>query len=52
VIATAIFIMLFITLLAMRTTRRWLAILCFLITLAAVSMLLAHHITDPLNLSF
>ncbi|HJN80833.1 MAG: DUF5993 family protein [Phycisphaerales bacterium] len=51
-IATAIFLMLLVTLLAMRTKRRWPAIICFVITLAAVSLLLWHHITDPLNLSF
>jgi hypothetical protein len=52
VIAAVIFLLIFITLLAMRAKRRWPAIVCFLITLAAVSLLLFRHITDPLNLSF
>jgi hypothetical protein len=52
VIAAAIFLMLFITLLAMRSKRRWPAMVCFIITLSALSLLLSRHISDPLGLSF
>ncbi|MCP4758856.1 MAG: hypothetical protein GY894_10190 [Planctomycetes bacterium] len=51
-IATGIFILLFLTLLAMRSKRRWPAVVLFLISMAAIVFLLAHHATDQLNLSF
>jgi len=52
VIATGIFILLLCTLLAMRARRRWPAVLLFVIALTAISLLLAHHATDHLDLSF
>jgi len=52
VIATAIFILLLATLLAMRLRRRWPSIVLFVVSLVCVVLLLAHHATDHLDLSF
>jgi hypothetical protein len=52
VIAAGIFILLLLTLLAMRSRRRWPAILLFIVSLVAVCLLLSHHATDSLGLSF
>lgn len=52
VIAAAIFLLMFITLLAMRSKRRWPSVVCFVVLVVAVSLLLSHHISEPLNLSF
>ncbi|MDG2477170.1 MAG: DUF5993 family protein [Phycisphaerales bacterium] len=51
-IAAAIFLLMFITLLAMRSKRRWPSVVCFVVLVVAVSLLLSHHISEPLNLSF
>ncbi len=51
-IATGIFVLLLLTLLAMRCKRRWPAVVLFLISMSAIVVLLAHHATDHLDLSF
>jgi hypothetical protein len=51
-IAVGIFLLLLLTLLSMRLKRRGLATVLFLLSLTAIVLLLAHHSTDTLNLSF
>ena len=52
VIATGIFISLFLTLLAMRSKRKWPSVLMFMITAIFIVLLLMHHATEDLGLSF
>jgi hypothetical protein len=49
---TIIFILIFFTLLAMRTGRRWLVLTLFFTSLAATMLLFNHHATSALNLNF
>ena len=49
---TIIFVLIFFTLLAMRTGRRWLVLTLFFTSLAATMLLFNHHATSALNLNF
>lgn len=49
---TIIFALIFLTLLAMRTRRRWLALALYFVSLAAVLLLFNHHATSELGLNF
>lgn len=49
---TIIFLLIFATLLAMWTTRRWLVRLFFFAALTATMLLFWFHVTDGLPLNF
>ena len=49
---TIIFVLIFLTLLAMRTGRRWLVLTLYFVSLAATMLLFNHHATSQLNLNF
>jgi len=49
---TIIFVLIFFTLLAMRTRKRWLALTLYFVSLAATMLLFNHHVTSELNLNF
>jgi hypothetical protein len=49
---TLIFVLIFATLLAMRSRRRWLTLTLFLISLTATVLLFKHHVTSSLPLNF
>jgi hypothetical protein len=49
---TIIFILIFFTLLAMGTGRRWLVLTLFFASLAATMLLFNHHATSTLDLNF
>jgi len=51
-IATAIFLLLLITLWSFRRGRGDLGRVMFVISFVATLLLFMHHVTDPLNLSF
>ena len=50
-IPAAIFLLLLLTLGSMYLKRPWVTILLFLVTLAAILLLFAHHATDALDIS-
>jgi hypothetical protein len=52
VVATGIFILLLLTLLSMRLKRRWPSVVLFMLSLTAIALLLSHHSTNTLNVSF
>src|SRR4051794_10069150 len=52
VMDTIIFLLIFATLLAMSSGRRWLVVVLFLVTLAATLLLFSYHATSKLNLNF
>jgi hypothetical protein len=49
---TLIFVLIFATLLAMRSRRRWLTLALFLVSLTATVLLFKHHVTSSLPLNF
>jgi hypothetical protein len=49
---TIIFVLIFFTLLAMRTRRRWLVLTLYFASLAATMLLFNHHVTSELDLNF
>lgn len=51
-IASAIFALIFIVSISALRGKRTLTVVLHVIALVAVAALFAHHVTDPLNLSF
>ena len=49
---TIIFVLIFFTLLSMRTRRRWLVLTLYFVSLAATMLLFNHHVTSELDLNF
>jgi hypothetical protein len=49
---TIIFVLIFFTLLAMGTGRRWLVLTLYFVSLAATLLLFNYHVTSQLNLNF
>jgi hypothetical protein len=49
---TIIFALIFLTLLALRGRRRWLALTLFFVSLGATLLLFKHHVTSTLPLNF
>lgn len=49
---TSIFVLIFFTLLATRTQRRWLVLKLYFVSLAATMLLFNHHVTSTLDLNF
>lgn len=49
---TLIFLLLFGTLLSMRTEKRWLTLVLFGVSLAAILLLFRAHATSTLDLNF
>ena len=49
---TIIFVLIFFTLLAMRTGKRWLVLTLFFTSLAATMLLFNYHVTSQLDLNF
>ncbi len=49
---TIIFILIFFTLLAMRTGKRWLVLTLFFASLTATMLLFNHHASSTLDLNF
>ena len=51
-VATGIFILLLLTLLSRRLKLRGLSVVLFILSLVAIALLLLHHASDTLNVSF
>lgn len=49
---TIIFVLIFLTFLAMRTRRRWLVLTLYFVSLAATMLLFNYHVTSQLDLNF
>jgi hypothetical protein len=49
---TIIFVLIFFTLLSMRTRRRWLVLTLYFVSLAVTMLLFNHHVTSELDLNF
>ncbi|CAA9462979.1 MAG: hypothetical protein AVDCRST_MAG28-3624 [uncultured Rubrobacteraceae bacterium] len=49
---TIIFVLIFFTLLAMLTGRRWLVLTLFFVSLTATMLLFNYHVTSRLDLNF
>ena len=49
---TIIFVLILLTLLAMRLRRRWLVLALYFVSLAATMLLFDHHVTSALDLNF
>ena len=47
-----IFVLIFFTLLAMHSRRRWLVLTLYFVSLAATMLLFNYHVTSELNLNF
>lgn len=49
---TIIFVLIFFTLLAMLTRRRWLVLTLYFVSLVATMLLFNYHVTSELDLNF
>ena len=50
-IASLIFVLLFLTLCSARSSNRRITLALYFVSLAAMLLLFFHHVTDPLNIS-